>query len=226
MSNSSQSESELARIYDAWYKLGIAHWEDAPGKEVLIAALKVCCPTEQHLCLLDIGCGTGSFLARIHNEVSRHWELHGVDFSRVAIEQVCSRHRQFHFLCADATLLDYASGAFDIVTCYGSWEHFQDPERAIVEAGRVLAPGGWVFAMIPALGIHRTDRDDEGWYEDTEVSDCAQRQMQWNLKRPTWGGMFERAGIQLMADSLAQKCGALKPGVFFFGVKLANSFAP
>jgi SAM-dependent methyltransferase len=218
MSETFQQGAGLKKIYDAWYKSGTPHWEDAPGKNVLVAALKVCCPTEQNLKLLDIGCGTGTFLARIHEEVSKSWTLHGVDFSRIAIKRA-RRHRPFHFAWQDATSLEDASESFDIVTCYGSWEHFQDPQSAICEAGRILAPGGWLFSMIPTLGIHRTDRDNEGWYEDIEIIGCAQRQMQWNLKRSTWVCMFEQAGIKLTEDSLAKKCGALKPGVFFFGFK-------
>ncbi len=206
----------LEKIYDTWYESGTSHWEDAPGKSVLIAALKVCCPTEKPLRLMDIGCGTGMFLARIHEEVSKLWTLYGVDFSQIAIKRARSHH-PFHFVCDDATSLEDAPESFDVVTCYGSWEHFQDPQTAICEAGRILVPGGWLFSMIPTLGIHRTDRDDEGWYEDIEVVGCAQRQMQWNLKRSTWARMFEEAGIRLIEDSLAKSCGALKPGVFFFG---------
>ena len=87
----------------------------------------------------------------------------------------------------------------------------------------MLAPGGWVFAMIPTLGVHRTDRDDEGWYEDTEVPGHEHRPMQWNLRRETWAAMFEDAGIRLVEGSLAAESGAHKAGVFFFGVKVSGS---
>lgn len=217
------SKQGLARSYDMWYQNKDAHWEEAPGKQVLINALRACCLTSQSLCLLDIACGTGSFLARIRQEVSDRWKLHGVDFSSVAIEQARSRYHDIDFSCADATKLQYESGAFDIVTCYGSWEHFEKPESAIAEASRVLRPGGWVFAMIPVLGIHRSDRQDEGWYEDCPVEGVDYRQPQWNLSRATWSRMFERAGICLLADSFAYRCGAHKPGVFFFGIKLAQA---
>ena len=156
-------------------------------------------------------------------EVSRRWQLHGVDFSETAIEQARRRHAAFQFTCADATSLDHADESFDIVTCYGSWEHFQQPERAIAEAGRVLVPGGWVFAMLPTLGVYRTDLHDEGWYEDMEVEGYEEQQWQWNLKRPTWEKMFERADIHLIANMLPQRCGAIKPGVFFFGIKAGAS---
>ncbi len=141
MKDDSQMKAGLEKIYDGWSKSGTPHWEEAPGKNVLIGALKACCPTEKPSRLPDIGCGTGTFLARIHEEVSKHSELHDMDFSLVAIRQA-RRKYPLHFSCADATSLEYSPGAFDIVTWYGSWAHFQDPANAIPGAGRVLAPGG------------------------------------------------------------------------------------
>ncbi len=218
--------SELETVYDRWYReAGAAHWEDAPGKKVLLAALRNCCDAAARLRLLDIGCGTGSFLDRMRNQVSSRWELHGIDLSGTAIVQGRKRFSDLQLVQGDATRPAFPPASFDVVTCYGSWEHFPDAAAAIAGAARILAPGGRAFAMIPALGIHRTDRDDEGWYEDTDVPGSETRQLQWNLRRPTWVRMFEQAGIYLFEDSLARSCGARKPGVFFFGLKVRGDAA-
>jgi len=214
-----QTTRNLAELYDDRYQSGGAHWENAPGKAVIIQALRRFCPNQKPLRLLDIGCGTGSFLMRILMDVSSAWNLHGIDFSEVAIQQAREQHRQIQFQCGDATILPFANDSFEAVTCYGSWEHFEKPAAAIAEASRILAPGGHVFAMLPTLGIHRTDRADEGWYEDTEVPGATYRQMQWNLKWETWSSMFARAGLTLMENAVAAGCGANKPQVFYFGVK-------
>jgi ubiquinone/menaquinone biosynthesis C-methylase UbiE len=211
--------ADLAKVYDKRYKDGIAHWEEAPGKAVLIEALRRLCPPDQPLRLLDIGCGTGSFLKRISVEISPRWILCGADFSEIAIAQAREQLPDFHFERCDATRLAHPDGRFHIVSCYGSWEHFADPAAAIAEASRVLAPGGHMLAMIPTLGVHRTDRDDEGWYEDTEVPGVAYCQLQWNLKRTTWANSFALSGIRLMNDAVPAACGAHKPGVFYFGTK-------
>jgi D-sedoheptulose 7-phosphate isomerase len=218
---------QLTRTYDDWYQAPEnAHWEDAPGKAVLVEAIRLTCPASAPLRVLDLGCGTGSFLERLRRQVSAHWQYHGVDLSSVAVEAGRSRYRGLALRAGDATSLEEADGSFDIVTCYGSWEHFPEPAEAIAEAGRLLAPGGWVFAMIPTLGIHRTDTEEEGWYEDTEVAGCSQRQLQWNLRRDSWAKMFEDAGLLLVEGSFAARCGAHKPGVFYFGVKAQQSVEP
>ncbi len=221
-----QEDEPPPRSYDDWYRSGDAHWEDAPGKSVLIAALKRCCDPDRALRLLDVGCGTGSFLERLRGEVSERWEYHGVDMARAAIDAGRQRHPHLHLETADATSLPAPTASFDVVTCYGSWEHFAKPQEAIAEASRVLLPGGWFFAMIPTLGVHRTDRDDEGWYEDTAVEGCDARQLQWNLWRETWAKTFDQADLLLLDDSFAAGCGPHKPGVFFFGARTATSSGP
>ncbi len=209
--------------YDDWYRSGQYHWQDAPGKSVLVAALERGCDPGRALSLLDIGCGTGSFLDVLSRQVSSRWQYHGVDLSEAAIEIGRRRYPDLHLTAADACSISAPDASYDVVTCYGSWEHFAEPRVAIAEAARVLVPGGWFFAMIPTLGIHRTDRDDEGWYQDTAVAGCGHRQLQWNFHRETWNEMFDQADLLLFGDTLAAACGARKPGVFFFGVRAATA---
>ena len=151
MSNQYKPAKELNQIYDDWYDLDQPHWESAPGKDVLISALRTCCPIDRKLLLLDIGCGTGSFLQRIHNVISKMWELYGIDFSNSAISIAKKLLDYCNFTCSDATTINYPNSIIDVVTCYGSWEHFKKPKEAITEAVRVLKPGGMVFSMIPTL---------------------------------------------------------------------------
>ena len=68
---------------------------------------------------------------------------------------------------------------FDLVLSYGSLEHIEDSERLFRVIARLLKPGGFFLFMIPALGHYRTDRTDEGWYEDLDTN----RQLQWNRRR-------------------------------------------
>ncbi len=216
--------------YDTWYNQPDAiHWEDAPSKRVILQALKRCCPEFQPLRILDIASGTGTFLEKIRRQIGEIWQLYGIDFSPVASDLARKRSDQssldLQILCEDAMSSHFESGFFDIVTCCGSWEHFEEPQKMLQETARILKVGGWFFGMIPVLGIDRTDREDEGWYEEKPIPGYALRQKQWNLKRDTWETLFRQAGLQVFADSFAKECGAIKPGVFFFGVRLNQAFS-
>lgn len=211
---------DLAATYDDWYSTPeAAHWEHAPGKRVLIEAISRLFDARSAPRVLDIGCGTGSFLARIRSAVLPRASCHGIDVSAVAVREGLASESGLRLLAGDATTLPYPDCHFQLVLCYGSWEHFADPAKAIAEAIRVTAPGGWILAMIPALGEHRTDRDDEGWYEDTPVAGSDRLQLQWNLYRRTWEKMFNDHGAWLASDRLAGECGAIKTGVFFFATR-------
>ncbi|QDE65942.1 hypothetical protein BHS09_02385 [Myxococcus xanthus] len=46
---------------------------------------------------------------------------------------------------ADAYVLPFDDGCFDVVTCMDFLEHVEEPARVVAEAARVLAPGGLFF---------------------------------------------------------------------------------
>jgi SAM-dependent methyltransferase len=85
---------------------------------------------------LDLGCGEG----RVGAELQRHGhDLIGVDASARMAELAREHHPAE---VADATALPFENGAFDLVVAYMSVMNFDDPEAALREVGRVLAPGG------------------------------------------------------------------------------------
>lgn len=63
-------------------------------------------------------------------------------------------------LLASAYQLPFADGRFDTVLCTDTLEHLEDPEAAIREANRVLAPGGKAIYTVPLFWhIHEAPRD-------------------------------------------------------------------
>jgi SAM-dependent methyltransferase len=211
------------KYYDNVYssKELIAHWENAPGKQVILDGLRHFLPKSEEgrdlASIVDIGCGTGFLLNEIHQRLEIK-KLFGVDFSLEAIRIGRNRYRHIKFLCGDGAMTGICSGSMDYLVSYGSYEHFANPKAGIAEAGRILKGNGIFLMMMPTLGIDRNDRSDEGWYEERKVDGCPIRQMQWNLRRETWESYFE-GHLELFDMQLATSFGAIKSGVFFFGYK-------
>jgi SAM-dependent methyltransferase len=197
-------------------------WENAPGKNVILNALEFYLKGVNYksYTLVDIGCGTGYFLNKIYNKFYIG-HLIGIDISLEAITQGKNLYSYIDLRCDDGGRTIIESNSVDCVIGYGCYEHFTDPQTGLSEASRILKKNGLFFLMIPALGIDRTDRSDEGWYEEKEIPGQPIRQMQWNLRRETWESKLKNAGLELFDFELPKKYGAIKPGVFFFGIKSA-----
>jgi SAM-dependent methyltransferase len=217
------NENKSKQYYDGIFSSGIdSHWEKAPGKDVILGAIQrrhANSAFPRNSKLIDIGCGLGFFLNRIHSEVNNQFQLYGVDFSAAAIDKGKKLYPHVNLFCEDGGATHFDNDEFTVLVCYGTYEHFKNPEMGIREVSRLLMPGGLFYCMMPTLGIDRTDRDDEGWYEERQVPGSPIQQMQWNLHRPTWEQYFLGCGLNLFPLNEAVAFGAKKPGVFFFGEK-------
>jgi SAM-dependent methyltransferase len=95
--------------------------------------------------LLEIGCGSGSFLNLAH----RHeWAVRGIDVSEYAAERV----RQRHGLDVSAGTLEEArfpDNQFDAVHMSHVLEHLPDPRATLIEIRRVMKPGGRLGIEVP-----------------------------------------------------------------------------
>jgi ubiquinone/menaquinone biosynthesis C-methylase UbiE len=95
--------------------------------------------------VLDVGCGTGVFAARIR-EAFPEAEVVGMDLVAGMLENgrdrwnALSDHVQP--VQGDSERLPFETGAFDVVTCANSFHHYPHQARAVAEMHRVLRPGG------------------------------------------------------------------------------------
>jgi ubiquinone/menaquinone biosynthesis C-methylase UbiE len=96
--------------------------------------------------LLDVGCGTGSYLRRLATG-GHSGRLVGVDMSPAAIAEL-EGVAGVEALLADAQRLPFGGGSFDIVTARHMLYHVPEPLLALREARRVLRPGGVLAAIV------------------------------------------------------------------------------
>lgn len=96
-------------------------------------------------CILDVGCGSGSFLS---NCASRGWSITGLDPSNESSIIAKNKYK------IDIAVLDFDSyepqKKFDVITFWGVLEHMTDPIGAITKAYQLLNKNGILVFEVPS----------------------------------------------------------------------------
>lgn len=178
-------EARAARAA-AFFKANADQWEriralHAPDAEVDAAIVRLIAGAPI-ASLLDAGTGTGQMLELLAPYVKH---AVGVDVSpemlAIARDRV-AKYQNMQVRLADTYRLPFANGTplsgFDVVLFHQVLHFLDDPQAAVIEAARVLKPGGRVliadFApheleFLRSDYAHRrlgfSDREVEGWFE-------------------------------------------------------------
>ncbi len=96
--------------------------------------------------VLDVGCGAGTFLARLRARYGVH--ATGVDFVDLSHRPELAG-AEFH--CGLFYDQDVGRDRFDLVTMWHFLEHDYDPLRTLGAAGRALRPDGRLVIEVPRL---------------------------------------------------------------------------
>ena len=143
-----KSAKNSSRRYYARRPLGHPAWlvVRLAGRQIEAAAARYF-----HGALLDIGCGEKWKSDLIGHYVERYVGVDHADsfHDRSAIDRIGS-----------AYALPATDGEFDCVLCTAVLEHLEEPQAALVEAFRVLKPGGYAVYSVPLFWhLHEEPRD-------------------------------------------------------------------
>ena len=138
--------SSAAHTYDRWaatYERRWRHYTDVTHT-VLLDHLA----PDHYRAILDVGCGTGTLLARMHDLEPRA-RLQGIDVSSAMLGVA---RTTLHGVAVDlwhgtASHLPLADESVDLVTMASMLHYLRRPSVACVEARRVLRPSG-VLAIV------------------------------------------------------------------------------
>lgn len=133
--------------------------------------------------ILDLGCGTGFFLAELEE---KHPGSVGLDISHDMLKVSDQYVPGARLVTGDAERLPFKPGVFDVVFCKGSLHHTRDHVGFLANCREVLRPGG-VLVMSepcndnPAIKLARKvmyrrsahfDEGDEGFTQKGIVGLC------------------------------------------------------
>ncbi len=105
-------------------------------------------PADRISRLLDIGCGTGQSRQVYADRTTSYI---GIDLSFEALAFARQKFSETDWSQADACRLPFAASSFDTVAFSSVLHHIPNLRPALLEARRVLKPGGRVFAFDPNL---------------------------------------------------------------------------
>lgn len=94
--------------------------------------------------ILDVGCGLGTYVQKLRQFSD---QVYGID---IEVERVIEGGKTLpNLVAAAAEGLPFASRSLDIVLLHEVLEHVTDDRQAVLEAYRVLAPGGKMVILAP-----------------------------------------------------------------------------
>lgn len=112
---------------------------------------------------LEAGCGAGFWVAALAN---RGFDIEGIENSEELVQLVNSKAPHLRVRCSDALCIDIAEGTYDSYLSFGVVEHRESgPHPFLLEAARVLRPGGTLLVSVPYFGPLRRFRAGLRLYE-------------------------------------------------------------
>lgn len=100
--------------------------------------------------ILELGCGQGGILRYLAGEgIVRQENIHGLDQSRTAVDRVKEFLPDANITTGDIYRLEQPADFFPACLLMETIEHLEDPQSALVEILRVIAPGGRLFLSFP-----------------------------------------------------------------------------
>lgn len=97
--------------------------------------------------LLDVGCGSGVFLERMHQQ---GWRVTGLDVSQKVVRRI---RDEMGLSALHGTLphAELAPSSFDVVTMWQSLEHLHQPLESLKIVRELLVPGGHLVVSVPNI---------------------------------------------------------------------------
>lgn len=174
---------------------------------------------ERRFTVLDVGCGTGNYLARqIQSFPGKNVRWLGVDPSPGMLGYAREKAPSAELSVGRAESLPFSDGSVDYLVSTFAFHHFEDKPKALHELCRVLAPGGalrlvnidpfrmeafWIYAFFPAS---RREDEKRFWpvslltYELEQRGLSVRARVEVDLYRAPLSGLLVEAELREMSQ--------------------------
>lgn len=183
------SVRERGAWYEARYASGGSPAFGRPPRESRLRLEQLTQPVGGRV--LDVGCGTGFFLAALHLSGVTPT---GVDLSLRATRIARGTTPTALVAVADGERLPFAAGSFEALTCWGTLEHHADMRRALLEFHRVTKEGAEILIRVPnsRFWVDRW-RERLGLRAGTEQSEL----LEHRLSLGEWSALFRSCSFSI-----------------------------
>jgi SAM-dependent methyltransferase len=121
------------------------HWWYRGRRRVLRAELARLAAPDEHLDVLDAGCGSG----RTMQELAAYGTVSGIELNQQGAE-IARARGVGEVVAGRLEQLPWPAESFDLITCLDVLEHTPDDRVALVELRRVTRHGGRLLVTVPA----------------------------------------------------------------------------
>lgn len=179
-----QSFSRAASSYDS-----VARLQRHTGQKLLGSISSIFTQNMPPVRLVDLGCGTGYFTAKLSRQFSTN-ALVGVDFAEGMLRYAREKYRDIDvsWLCGDAESLPLTDNSVDLIFSNLTFQWCDKLPVLAAEIARVLKPGGQL--AFTSLGAETLTELKQSW---AEVDDYVH--VNNFLTAAHWQHSFEQSGL-------------------------------
>lgn len=178
--------------------------------------------------LLDGGCGLGEFVVHLTH---RGLPTLGLDISRKTVEALSVRFPEARFEVGDIRATGLPDASIDGYFSWGTFEHFEAGlEPCILEALRILKPGGYLFITVPFDNLRHALRAAADRVGNAAPGATQTRFYQWRLTRGELRQTLARCGFDVIeVRPIGKRQGVLRSLQHEFGLphdwRLSRAFS-
>ncbi len=146
--------------------------------------------------ILDVGCGAGFFLQALSE---KKWLRYGVEIGVEAASAAANILGSENIFKGTLVEAKFEGAFFDVVAFWSALEHTNAPRANLIEARRILKPGGTIIVQVPNAASYQAEIFKGDWF----ALDAPRHRYHFNLQ--TLKRVLEDTGFEIYLSTFHSK---------------------